>query len=186
MARISPICKKCKIFISALKSPSYRDFMIKKSLESKRSKSHTWAPLSSGKHATHVFCRPSPIPLCSELSFGLTVTLCTCATLLSTVSPGSLCFLFYPPVNPRLLGLRFMLGPLCKLDLLCLQDPLCKLDLLCLQDPLCKLDLQCLQDPLCKLDLLCLQDPLCKLDLLCLQGPLCYYSCRVYEIHVSG
>ncbi len=34
------------IFISALKSPTYRDFMIKKkSLEFKRSKSHTWAPL---------------------------------------------------------------------------------------------------------------------------------------------
>jgi hypothetical protein len=45
MARISPICKKCKIFISALKSPTYRDFMKKKSLKSKRSKSHTWAPL---------------------------------------------------------------------------------------------------------------------------------------------
>jgi hypothetical protein len=45
MARISPNCKQCKIFISALKSPTYRDFMIKKSLESKRSKSHTWAPL---------------------------------------------------------------------------------------------------------------------------------------------
>jgi hypothetical protein len=30
MARISPICKKCKIFISALKSSTYRDFMIKK------------------------------------------------------------------------------------------------------------------------------------------------------------
>jgi hypothetical protein len=30
MARISPICKKFKIFISALKSPTYRDFMIKK------------------------------------------------------------------------------------------------------------------------------------------------------------
>jgi hypothetical protein len=45
MARISPICKKCKNFISALKSPTFRDFMIIKSLESKRSKSHTWAPL---------------------------------------------------------------------------------------------------------------------------------------------
>jgi hypothetical protein len=45
MARISPISKKCKIFISSLKSPIYRDFMIKKSLKSKRSKSHTWAPL---------------------------------------------------------------------------------------------------------------------------------------------
>ncbi len=29
MARISPICKKCKIFISSLKSPAYRDFMLK-------------------------------------------------------------------------------------------------------------------------------------------------------------
>ncbi len=44
MARISPICKKCKIFISSLKSPTYRNFVIKKSLKSKRSKSHTWAP----------------------------------------------------------------------------------------------------------------------------------------------
>jgi hypothetical protein len=32
MATISPICKKCKNFISALKSPTYRDFMIKKLL----------------------------------------------------------------------------------------------------------------------------------------------------------
>jgi hypothetical protein len=45
MASISPICKKCKNFISALKSPTYVDFMIKKSLKSKTSKSHTWAPL---------------------------------------------------------------------------------------------------------------------------------------------
>ncbi len=30
MATISPICKKCKKFISALKSPTYRDFQIKK------------------------------------------------------------------------------------------------------------------------------------------------------------
>ena len=30
MASISPICKKCKTFILALKSPTYRDFMIKK------------------------------------------------------------------------------------------------------------------------------------------------------------
>ncbi len=30
MANISPICKKCKNFISALKSPTYIDFMIKK------------------------------------------------------------------------------------------------------------------------------------------------------------
>jgi hypothetical protein len=30
----------------ALKSPTYRDFMIKKSLKSKTSKSHTWAPLN--------------------------------------------------------------------------------------------------------------------------------------------
>jgi hypothetical protein len=33
MASISPICKKCKIFILALKSPTYRDFMIKKIIE---------------------------------------------------------------------------------------------------------------------------------------------------------
>jgi hypothetical protein len=46
MTCISPICKKLKNFISALKSPTYRDFMIKKSLKSKTSKSHTWAPLS--------------------------------------------------------------------------------------------------------------------------------------------
>ncbi len=46
MASISPICKKCKTFILALKSPSYRDFMIKKSLKSKTSKSHTWEPLT--------------------------------------------------------------------------------------------------------------------------------------------
>jgi hypothetical protein len=45
MATISPICKKCKNFISALKSPTYRDFMIKKLLKSKTSKSHTWAVL---------------------------------------------------------------------------------------------------------------------------------------------
>ncbi len=30
MASISPICKKCKNFISALKSPTYIDFLIKK------------------------------------------------------------------------------------------------------------------------------------------------------------
>jgi hypothetical protein len=48
MASISPICKKCKTFILALKSPTYRDFMIKKSLNSETSKSHTWAPLSMG------------------------------------------------------------------------------------------------------------------------------------------
>jgi hypothetical protein len=30
MASISPICKKCKNFISALKSHTYIDFMIKK------------------------------------------------------------------------------------------------------------------------------------------------------------
>jgi hypothetical protein len=47
MASISPICKKCKIFISALKSTTYIDFMIKKSLKSKTSKSHTWAPLKT-------------------------------------------------------------------------------------------------------------------------------------------
>jgi hypothetical protein len=46
MASISSICKKCKNFISALKSPTYIDFMIKKSKKSKTSKSHTWAPLS--------------------------------------------------------------------------------------------------------------------------------------------
>jgi hypothetical protein len=45
MASISTICKKSKNFISALKSPTYIDFMIKKSLKSKTSKSHTWAPL---------------------------------------------------------------------------------------------------------------------------------------------
>ncbi len=43
-----PICKKCKNFISALKSPIYIDFMIKKLLKSKTSKSHTWAPLNLG------------------------------------------------------------------------------------------------------------------------------------------
>jgi hypothetical protein len=46
MTSISPICKKCKTFILALKSPTYRDFMIEKSLKSKTSKSHTWAPLT--------------------------------------------------------------------------------------------------------------------------------------------
>ncbi len=46
MASISPICKKCKNFISVLKSPTYIDFMIKKSLKSKTSKSHTWVPKS--------------------------------------------------------------------------------------------------------------------------------------------
>ncbi len=30
MASVSPICKKCKTFILALKSPTYRGFMIKK------------------------------------------------------------------------------------------------------------------------------------------------------------
>jgi hypothetical protein len=47
MASISPICKKFKFknLISALKSPTYRDFIIKKLLKSKTSKSHTWAPL---------------------------------------------------------------------------------------------------------------------------------------------
>ncbi len=49
MTSISPICKKCKTFILALKSPTYRDFMIKKSLKSKTSKSHTWAPVISSK-----------------------------------------------------------------------------------------------------------------------------------------
>jgi hypothetical protein len=46
MASISPICKKCKNFNSALKSPTYRDFVIKKLLKFKTSKSHTWPPLS--------------------------------------------------------------------------------------------------------------------------------------------
>jgi hypothetical protein len=32
MASISPICKKCKNFISARKSPTYIDFMIKKNI----------------------------------------------------------------------------------------------------------------------------------------------------------
>jgi hypothetical protein len=41
----SPSVKICKIFTSSLNFPTYRDFMIKKSLKSKRSKSHTWAPL---------------------------------------------------------------------------------------------------------------------------------------------
>jgi hypothetical protein len=54
MASISPICKKCKTFILALKSPTYRDFMIKKSLKSKTSKSHTWAPLNAGKMANAI------------------------------------------------------------------------------------------------------------------------------------
>jgi len=51
MASISPICKKCKNFISALKSPTYRDFMIKKLLKSKTLKSHTWAPLNNKEKA---------------------------------------------------------------------------------------------------------------------------------------
>ncbi len=51
MASISPICKKCKTFILALKCPTYRDFMIKKSLKSKTSKSHTWAPLKDSIQA---------------------------------------------------------------------------------------------------------------------------------------
>ncbi len=42
-----PSVKNVKIFISTLKSPTYRDFMIKKSLKSNRSKSHAWAPLTS-------------------------------------------------------------------------------------------------------------------------------------------
>ncbi len=49
MTSISPICKKCKTFMLVLKSPTYRDFMIKKSLKSKTSKSHTWAPLSQNR-----------------------------------------------------------------------------------------------------------------------------------------
>jgi hypothetical protein len=69
MASISPICKKCKNFISALKSPTYIDFMIKKSLKSKTSKSHTWAPLrlskltvpsSEGRRRHHGFTYVSP------------------------------------------------------------------------------------------------------------------------------
>jgi hypothetical protein len=58
MASISPICKKCKNFISALKSPTYIDFMIKKSLKSKTSKSHTWAPLNVYEYLVGVeeFC----------------------------------------------------------------------------------------------------------------------------------
>jgi hypothetical protein len=59
MASISPICKKCKKFISALKSPSYMDFMIKKSLKSKTSKSHTWAPLKGDQWGAGC-----PLPLC--------------------------------------------------------------------------------------------------------------------------
>jgi hypothetical protein len=49
MTSISPVCKKCKTFILALKSPTYRDFMIKKSFKSKTSKSHTWAPLKKNQ-----------------------------------------------------------------------------------------------------------------------------------------
>jgi hypothetical protein len=55
MASISPVCKKFKHFILALKSPTYRDFMIKKSLKSKTSKSHTWAPLSQKVAALYYF-----------------------------------------------------------------------------------------------------------------------------------
>ncbi len=47
MASISPFCKKCKIFISSLKSTNNRDFMTK--IKSRRSKSHTWAPLKVPK-----------------------------------------------------------------------------------------------------------------------------------------
>jgi hypothetical protein len=58
MASISPICKKCKNFMSALKSPTYIDFMIKKSLKSKTSKSHTWAPLRGYCHDSLDFVSP--------------------------------------------------------------------------------------------------------------------------------
>ncbi len=55
MASISPVRKKFKHFILALKSPTYRDFMIKKLLKSKISKSHTWAPLSIVQMAQYAF-----------------------------------------------------------------------------------------------------------------------------------
>ena len=48
----------------ALKSPTYRYFMIKKSLKSKTSKSHTWAPLKVPKReifVTELFTRSDPI-----------------------------------------------------------------------------------------------------------------------------
>ncbi len=51
MTSISPICKKYKNFISALKSSTYRDFMIKKLSKSKTSKSYTWVPLSGLKNS---------------------------------------------------------------------------------------------------------------------------------------
>jgi hypothetical protein len=54
MASISPVCKKFKHFILALKSPTYRDFMIKKPLKSKTSKSHTWAPLSLDRKTVYI------------------------------------------------------------------------------------------------------------------------------------
>jgi hypothetical protein len=45
----------------ALKSPTYIDFMIKKSLKSKTSKSHTWAPLSElGNYAEGIFSVRQP------------------------------------------------------------------------------------------------------------------------------
>ncbi len=43
-----PSVKNVKKIISALKSPTYRDFMIKKLLKSQTSKSHSWAPLRAG------------------------------------------------------------------------------------------------------------------------------------------
>jgi hypothetical protein len=43
------------MFISAPNSPTYRDFMTKKSLESKRSKSHTWAPFKAGMRYEQLF-----------------------------------------------------------------------------------------------------------------------------------
>jgi hypothetical protein len=74
MACISPICKKCKSFILALKSPTYRDFMIKKSLKSKTSKSHTWAPLISCLHLTSLWPKACSLhPRDFKFSFGILV-----------------------------------------------------------------------------------------------------------------
>ncbi len=77
MAHISPICKKCKIFISSLKSPTYRDFMIKKSSKSKRSKSHTWAPFTSfglpPSPLQHLFSIAALLSLAFYVSFFLVV-----------------------------------------------------------------------------------------------------------------
>ncbi len=50
MARISPICKKCKIFYFSPQVPYLQIPHDKKSLEYKRSKSHTWEPQD---HITH-------------------------------------------------------------------------------------------------------------------------------------